>query len=182
MNKINFKDLKFSITVIVFSFVMGHSQNIFCQVKIGENNKTINADAMLEVESVNKGILLPRIALTSTSNASPLKVFTSGMIVYNTSTSNDLTPGLYYSDGTKWIKANNNAYTGGNFYNIQTYIDTVVINNQKIFKTPSVITDINKIFLYRNGVLISCTINNTNSIVSELPCKQGDQIRIIQLL
>jgi hypothetical protein len=36
--------------------------------------------------------------------------------------------------------------------------------------------------LFRNGVLISFTVNGTNSIISEIPCKQGDQIRIIQLL
>jgi hypothetical protein len=28
--------------------------------------------------------------------------------------------------------------------------------------------------------LISFTLNNSNSIISELPCNQGDQIRIIQ--
>ena len=67
-------------------------------------------------------------------------------------------------------------------YGVQNYTETVATNGKTIFSTPATITDSNKIFLYRNGVLISFTLNNSNSIVSELPCKQGDQIRIIQLL
>jgi hypothetical protein len=65
---------------------------------------------------------------------------------------------------------------------VQNTVQTVATNGQLVFQTPAPITDPNKIFLYRNGVLILCTPNNSNSILSEIPCKQGDQIRIIQLL
>ena len=65
---------------------------------------------------------------------------------------------------------------------VKSYIETVATNGKNIFFTPAIISDINKITLYRNGVLISFTVNNSNSIISEIPCKQGDQIRIIQLL
>ena len=171
--------------------VLGSCPSVFSQIKIGENPKSINADAMLEIESVNKGFLLPRIALVSTTLSAPLKNFTGGMVVYNTSNSNDLTPGLYYSDGTKWIKASNTTSTTSTtspptpsnpLNNVQSKFETVSINGQTIFKTPAVITDINKILLYRNGIMIACTLNNSTSIISEVPCKQGDQIRIIQLL
>jgi len=168
--------------------VLGSCPSVFSQIKIGENPKSINADAMLEIESVNKGFLLPRIALVATTLSAPLKNFTGGMVVYNTSNSNDLTPGLYYSDGTKWIKASNTTSTtspptpSNPLNNVQSKFETVSINGQTIFKTPAVITDINKILLYRNGIMIACTLNNSTSIISEVPCKQGDQIRIIQLL
>ena len=173
--------------------VLGSCPSVFSQIKIGENPKSINADAMLEIESVNKGFLLPRIALVSTTLSAPLKSFTGGMVVYNTSNSNDLTPGLYYSDGTKWIKASNTTTSSTTptpspptpsnpLNNVQSKFETVSINGQTIFKTPAVITDINKILLYRNGIMIACTLNNSTSIISEVPCKQGDQIRIIQLL
>ena len=156
------------------------SSSLVAQIKIGENNKSINADAMLDIESINKGVLLPRVALVSTTSASPLKSLVSGMIVYNTSSSNDLTPGLYYSDGTKWIKANNN--TSPLMFSAQNHTEIVSTDGQTIFKTPGIITEQTKIFLYRNGILIAHTINSNNSIVSEIPCRQGDQIRIIQLL
>lgn len=168
--------------VILFILIVGYNNQLSAQIKIGENPKSINSDALLDIESSNKGILLPRVALNSTTSASPLKSFTSGMVVYNTSSSNDLMPGLYYSDGTKWIKANTNITNTGFLYGAQSYLETVATNNQTIFKTPATITDVNKIFLYRNGIMISFSINNSTSIKSEMPCNQGDQIRIIQLL
>ncbi|RAR75313.1 hypothetical protein [Flavobacterium aciduliphilum] len=73
------------------------------RLKLGDNLGVINSDAALEVESTNKGILFPRMALTQTTSASPLSSFTQGMIVYNTATANDVSPGLYYADGSKWI-------------------------------------------------------------------------------
>lgn len=174
------RDIK---AVIIFLILMaGNSSNLFSQVKIGDNPKSINKDAVVDIESINKGLLLPRISLNSTATSQPLSDFTSGMVVYNTSSKNDLTPGIYYSDGTKWIRANNNIPAAGFLSGVQNYIETVASNEQSTFKTPSTITDINKIFLYRNGVLISFTSTNNSSIISELPCKQGDQIRIIQLL
>jgi hypothetical protein len=71
---------------------------------VGDSPTTINANSVLEMESTNKGMLLPRIALSSTTSASPLTAFVAGMTVYNTATAGDVTPGYYYSDGTKWVK------------------------------------------------------------------------------
>jgi uncharacterized protein (TIGR02145 family) len=50
------------------------------------------------------GLALPRVALTSTNSYSPLKEHVKGMIVYNTATVGDITPGTYYNDGSKWIR------------------------------------------------------------------------------
>ena len=97
-----------TVLVILMLMIFSYSNKLFSQVKIGDNPKSINPDAMLEIESTDKGLLLPRIALLSTTNSAPLKNFTKGMVVYNTSTDHELTPGLYYSDGTKWLKATTN--------------------------------------------------------------------------
>ena len=267
-----------SIVFIIMLFI--HSNKLFSQIKVGDNPRSINPDAMIEIESSNKGFLLPRIALKSIESPTPLKSLTKGMIVYNTSTTNELTPGLYYCDGIQWIKVNtklnapepdmnqydywslkgNNNVTTKNFlgpinnapliiktnnlerlrvtekgwvgigtstpkatlevngqlvidsislgniftdkilvvnpsdgivkyiaastyaYGVQNYNEVVAYNGKTIFTTPAIISDVNKISLYRNGVLISFVINNSTSIVSELPCTQGDQIRIVQLL
>lgn len=72
--------------------------------QIGVGTRTPHPDAMLEVASVNKGILLPRVALTATTVASPLSAHVVGMSVYNTATAGDVTPGYFYNDGSKWIK------------------------------------------------------------------------------
>ncbi|MGC5745933.1 hypothetical protein [Chryseobacterium sp. NFX27] len=73
--------------------------------QIGINTSTPNPDAALDVVSTNKGILNTRITLTSTSSPSPLSAHVAGMMIYNTATVSDVTPGLYYNDGSKWIKA-----------------------------------------------------------------------------
>lgn len=79
------------------------------QVKIGANPTSINPSAILEIESANKGFLIPRIALTAANNASPLASHVAGMIIYNTATAgtapNNVVPGIYYNDGTKWVSA-----------------------------------------------------------------------------
>ncbi len=76
---------------------------IFAQVKIGDNHENLNSNSLLELESTNKGILMPRLALTSTSSFAPLASHVAGMLVYNTATANDVQPGLYINDGTRWI-------------------------------------------------------------------------------
>jgi len=74
------------------------------QVKIGKIPALLNADAVVEIEHTTKGLLIPRIALTSTRVAAPLAAHVEGMNVYNSATIGDVSPGNYYNDGTKWVK------------------------------------------------------------------------------
>ncbi len=87
--------------------------NIFSQVKVGDNATIVNPNAVFEIESNNKGFLLPRLALMATTNPYPLGAFTAGMLVYDTATAGDITPGLYYCDGTKWVKVNSGEASNG---------------------------------------------------------------------
>ena len=73
----------------------------FAQTKVG-GKPSINANAMLEIESKDKGLLLPRLELVSTTSYAPLKAHVEGMTVYNINRQNDVVPGFYYNDGTKW--------------------------------------------------------------------------------
>jgi hypothetical protein len=99
--------MKPSLPILV-TILLCLSLKTFAQVKIGNNPTTINADAVLETESTNKGFLLPRIALTATNAASPLSAHTAGMAVYNTATAGtapyNVSPGIYYNNGSSWIK------------------------------------------------------------------------------
>jgi hypothetical protein len=71
------------------------------QVKIGNNPGTIDANSLLEMESTNKGLLPPRVALNSTTSVSPLTgTVPSGMLVY--SSGGSLEDGFYYWNGTSW--------------------------------------------------------------------------------
>lgn len=93
------------LKTVVFAFAISASFIASAQVKVGDNPTTMNANAVLEVESTNKGFLPPRVALTSTTSAAPLAAHVQGMVVFNTATANDVVPALYVNDGTKWIKA-----------------------------------------------------------------------------
>ena len=77
--------------------------SIQAQVKIGDNVSTLNANSILELESTSKGLLISRVALTNTTSASPLAAHVEGMVVYNTATTGDVFPGIYYNTGLNWV-------------------------------------------------------------------------------
>lgn len=80
-------------------------------MKIGDNPGSINPNSILELESTNKGFVVPRMALSGTNVLSPLTgTPVTGTIIYNTATAgsspNIVTPGFYYWDGgsTSWVR------------------------------------------------------------------------------
>ncbi|RZK93279.1 MAG: hypothetical protein EOO98_00045 [Pedobacter sp.] len=107
------------------------------QVKVGTNLATINPDAALEVEHTSKGLLLPRVALTSTTDFAPLSAHVLGMTVYNTATTGDVKPGYYYNDGAKWVKlANNNDMLEP--WKIQNTSNSATLNTDNIYQQGKV--------------------------------------------
>jgi trimeric autotransporter adhesin len=61
--------------------------------------------AGLDVNFNNKGILVPRVELTSTTVAAPVTApVISSLLIYNTATVSDVTPGYYYWAATKWVR------------------------------------------------------------------------------
>src|SRR5690606_30250003 len=81
----------------------------FAQQKVRDNTmrgKVLPVkDALLELGSTNKGFLFTRVQLKSLHDASPMSEHVAGMMVYNTATANDVVPGIYVNDGTKWMSA-----------------------------------------------------------------------------
>lgn len=84
-------------------------------VSIKANLSPPNPNAMLDVESANKGVLIPRIALDGITKTTPIAStgpLEKGLIVFNTNTSittnnqpNGLQGiGMYYWNSAKWVK------------------------------------------------------------------------------
>lgn len=96
-----------SILGLVVNIMFAASVSLNAQVKVGDNPTTINANSALEIESTNRGLLLPRVSLIALDNPAPLTSHVEGMQVYNTTddANVDLAPGIYYNDGTKWQRA-----------------------------------------------------------------------------
>lgn len=83
---------------MIFSQVFGQQSVSISDV----NGATPNASSVLDISSTSKGLLIPRVSLTSTTVTSPVTSPLTSLLVYNTSTVNDVTPGYYYWNGTSW--------------------------------------------------------------------------------
>ena len=87
------------LPAIVFLFFQ---VNTFAQVGI---NTIVPGDgALLDVESTNKGILVPRVDIADLTTIAPVTVTTAGeesLLVYNTNVTTG--KGFYYWDGNDWI-------------------------------------------------------------------------------
>ena len=96
------KQLLFLLPCIMF--VM----NIYAQ-NVGIGTTSPNSSAMLDVQSTNKGMLVPRIALTAANAATPVTTPADALLVYNTATAgtgiNTIVPGFYYwnASANRWI-------------------------------------------------------------------------------
>ena len=80
----------------------------FAQVGIGTTNP--DDSSALDVTAPNKGLLLPRVALSGTTDTTTIASPTVSLMVYNTATAgtspNMIRPGYYYYTGTQWERLN----------------------------------------------------------------------------
>jgi len=106
---------RYTSAILIPFLLISMRSSSFGQSKIKDGSVTgssslPDASAIMELESNNKGLLLPRVALSATNLATPLTAHIAGMTVYNTNSAgtapNDVTPGYYYNDGAKWVKLN----------------------------------------------------------------------------
>ena len=105
MKKVDFiSTTKLTRGFFIFLMLMLASLGSFAQnMGVNATGAPPNANAGLDVDFTDKGILIPRVALTGTSSFAPLAAHVAGMIVYNTATAGDVTPGFYYNNGTRWV-------------------------------------------------------------------------------
>ena len=80
-------------------------------VSINTTGTTPDASSILDMSAVNnKGILVPNVAITGTSDNSTIASAKTGLLIYNTATSGDVTPGYYYWNGTVWTRFTTTTY------------------------------------------------------------------------
>jgi hypothetical protein len=75
---------------------------------VGIGTSTPSASALLDLTSTSKGLLPPRVALTTKSGTTTIASPTTGLIVYNTASAGTggdaVTPGYYFFNGTIWTR------------------------------------------------------------------------------
>ena len=97
---------KFTIYHLVFLILSTVS---FAQVGVGTTSPL--ASSALDVTATNKGLLVPRVALTGSTDTATIASPATSLLVYNTATAgtspNNVIPGYYYYTGTKWERLTN---------------------------------------------------------------------------
>lgn len=86
---------KIRLLFFVAIFGLG-AQQVFAQIKIGDNQGNLDQNAVLEIETTNKGFLLPRI--TTAARLAMTAPVAPGMTVYDT----DAKCTFIYRAGTGW--------------------------------------------------------------------------------
>jgi hypothetical protein len=78
----------------------------FAYSQVGIGTSTPNTSSILELQASDKGLLLPRVALTDVALAAPLAAHVQGMVVYNTAATitghTGNAEGIWRNDGTQW--------------------------------------------------------------------------------
>jgi hypothetical protein len=113
--KLNFSEKVFLLALLTFTFYLSP---FTCSAQVAINTSGANPDASagLDVSFTNKGVLITRVALTQTTLASPVTSPLTSLMVYNTATVNDVTPGYYYWNGSRWVRiAGNGTCNTANF-------------------------------------------------------------------
>ena len=76
-------------------------------VSINPTGNPPNASAVLDVNSANKGLLIPRINLTGSNDVATIPTPANSLLIYNNVTAgtspNNVVPGYYFWNGVKWI-------------------------------------------------------------------------------
>ena len=126
------------------------------------NNQDDPGSAMLEVNSASKGILIPNVSLTGSTDATTITSPAVSLLVYNTATVSDILPGYFYNSGTIvspfWTRLVSKAYADLLELRLKAYVDSlfnpivqpssVTIGNQ-IWKDKNL-----DVSTYRDGTVI----------------------------
>lgn len=113
-----------------FFLSLAWSESAQAQQKIGSNPGTLHPGAILELESSNRGFLLPRISIANLSTWGLNGTATDGMMVFNTNATTGT--GYYVWSGSAWTRiftgTLNTATTNVLDYNTTSRILTSTVN------------------------------------------------------
>ncbi|NTW31437.1 MAG: hypothetical protein HGB12_02205 [Bacteroidetes bacterium] len=107
--KNTFITVKFIVYVLfTFNFILS-TFHLLAQsggVAINSTGGSADNSTMLDISSTNQGMRIPRVALESTTSNAPIANPVNSLLVYDSVTAGDVTPGFYYWDGatSKWLR------------------------------------------------------------------------------
>jgi trimeric autotransporter adhesin len=105
------KLVKLAMSILLLNAFNASAQN----VGIGTNAP--NGSAQLDITSASKGLLIPRVSLTSLTDVTTIPTPATGLLVFNTNAAVTGGTGFYYNSGTtaapSWLKLQTGAGGGG---------------------------------------------------------------------
>lgn len=117
---------------LLLNTTIANSQNV------GINSSGTNPDASagLDVSFTNKGLLIPRVALTGKTDVATISSAATSLLVYNTANAgtspNEVFPGYYWWDGTIWNRFSNET--------LRRFLSSNVINSNAVANTAADVT------------------------------------------
>ncbi|MAO07165.1 MAG: hypothetical protein CL596_00470 [Alteromonas sp.] len=81
--------------------------------QVGINTTNPDPSSILDLNASDKGLLVPRIALSGTTDNSTIVNPVESLLVYNTASTGGVTPGFYYWTGTEWTTLSTNGGGSG---------------------------------------------------------------------
>nr|WP_317631577.1 hypothetical protein [uncultured Flavobacterium sp.] len=134
--------------ILAFFYLIATINYSVAQVGIGTASP--NTSSILDINSTNKGLLIPRVKLTSETDQVSIQNPIESLLVYNTNKVGTLNFGFYYWNGAKWqslitpvTSTSNNAWTinGNTATNSTNFLGTtdwnsltIKVNNQSVGK------------------------------------------------
>lgn len=126
--------------------------NIQAQNNVGIGTNTPDASSKLDITSTDKGLLIPRVALTATNSASPISSPATSLLVYNTATAGSggtaVSPGFYFWNGTSWININIGTGSGTTTNFLTNTTNTI---NSTVNGVSATAPAVNTVSLSQNG-------------------------------
>jgi len=159
-NKI--KKLKRVITIIV-TVAISMLYTVNAQVAINTDGSAPDASAMLDVKSMNKGFLLPRL---NTIQISGIVNPAAGLLVFNSDSSD-----FYGYNGNKWVSLWNNTDTLADWYCGNPITD---LRDNQSYATVQIGTQCWMAENLNIGIMINGNINQTSNDTIEKYCYNND--------
>jgi len=161
-NLIKYKHMKRLLFFLFLFLILNHQSEGQNNVGINDNNSSPNSSAMLDVYSTNKGLLIPRIALSTSATALPVSGPVSSLLVYNTATAGDVFPGYYYWNATKWVRLTANTDPEKNLSLVSKSANTTLLKTENmIVATGNIILSLPTVTSADDGLEI--TVKNTGT-------------------
>lgn len=158
--------------IIFFLFIVS---NLNAQVGIG----TTNPQAEMDITSANNGLLIPRVSLINSTDATTIQSLTVSELVYHTGSTGLASPGYYYWDGAQWVRlqtgvaSNDWTLLGNAGTNTSTNFIGTTDNVDLIFRRNNIISGRlgfnNSIFgrgSFATGTGTANTVFGANSLIS----------------